>query len=61
MVELRMVHDKNLLSSQLQVRTRGFQVDASGALCGLTEWSEWALIPNVIDDDLLIWPEDIMR
>ena len=40
MVELRWVN------RQLQYRCRDFQMDASGALCGLTEFGNWQVVEN---------------
>ncbi len=30
----------------LQYRERGFQVDASGAFCGVTDFGDWIAIPD---------------
>jgi hypothetical protein len=46
MIEIRWV-DVGGGNLQLQQRSRGFQVDASGAFCGLTAWSEWEAVPIV--------------
>lgn len=46
MFEMRWVSDRDG-NLQLQQRSRGFQVDASGAFCGLTAWSDWAAVPIV--------------
>lgn len=33
-------------NGSLQYRERCFEVDASGALCGLTEFGEWKTVPD---------------
>lgn len=45
MIELRWIVRGDF--SQLYQRTRQMTVDASGAFCGFTEWSEWTLVPMV--------------
>jgi len=42
MIEIRWLGGVN---RKLQQRTREVQVDASGAFCGFTEWSEWSDVP----------------
>lgn len=49
--EMRIVVDENGFGV-LQYRLRIPQVDASGAVCGFGEWSEW-LVPYEIDKDEL--------
>lgn len=41
MVEFRWVGE------ELQFRERGFQVDAAGAFCGVTEFGQWQTVPRV--------------
>lgn len=41
MIELRWVDDV------LQYRTRGFEVDASMAFCGLTDFGPWRNVPKI--------------
>lgn len=38
MIELRWVN------RQLQYRQRAFEVDASGAFCGVAEWGHWEIV-----------------
>ena len=40
MIEFRWV------GKDLQYRERSFQVDASGAFCGVTEFGEWQTVPK---------------
>lgn len=51
MFELRLadVGDGNI---QLQQRTRELVMDASGAFCGLSEWSDWSAVPIVHGKDV---------
>ena len=49
MIELRWVNqtvegEKRL---SLQYRERSFQVDASGAFCGVTDFGDWKTVPHV--------------
>lgn len=52
MNEIRWVADGRG-NMQLQHRTRGFQIDASGAFCGVTEWSEWSAVPIIHNSDAI--------
>lgn len=45
MIELQWVMTHN--TPQLCQRTREIVVDASGAFCGFTEWSEWTPVPTI--------------
>lgn len=48
MYELRwVVVDEEGGDLQLQFRTRGMQTDASGAVCGFSDWSDWVAVPIV--------------
>lgn len=40
----------------LHYRERGFQVDASGAFCGVTEWSDWKRVPHDEDIEPIVGP-----
>ena len=42
MIELRWI------GRVLQYRQRGFQQDASGSFCGITEFGDWETIPDVV-------------
>ena len=44
MIELRWYDYGN--RTLLQYRTRQMTMDASGAFCGFSEWSEWMLVPT---------------
>lgn len=46
MIELRWVESDGGCM-QLQQRTCGVQVDASGAFCGFGDGSEWTAVPTV--------------
>lgn len=46
MIEIRWVDDGSG-NWQLQQRIRQPVADASGALCGLGDWSEWSAVPVV--------------
>ena len=48
MIEIRWVKDDQGYM-QLQHRTRNVSVDAAGAFCQFTEWSEWQAVPIVRD------------
>lgn len=48
MIEIRWVKDYQGFM-QLQQRTRNVCVDAAGAFCQFTEWSEWQAVPIVHD------------
>jgi hypothetical protein len=58
MFELRWVNDGDG-NLQLQQRSCGFQVDASGAFCGLTAWSEWEAVPIVHASDAVVSTVDV--
>lgn len=51
MNEIRWVTDGKG-NMQLQFRTRSVRVDASGAFCQFTDWSEWSAVPLVHDEKL---------
>lgn len=42
---------KTLLKTVLEYRQKQPVVDASGAFCGYSEWSEWLLVPTVEEDE----------
>ncbi len=56
MVEIRWVTDGEQM--QLQQRTRNFTVDASGAFCGVGDWSEWEAVEVVHSENQLVLNRD---
>jgi len=58
MIEIRWVqNDQGLM--QLQQRTRDVRVDASGAFCQFTKWSEWTAVPIVHGNDAFVGVVDV--
>lgn len=56
MFELRWVNSEGVV--QLQFRFRTLACDASGAVCAVSELSEWQAVPEIADVDGSAWIKD---